>query len=846
MLKKRKTLTFHGLHTPGLLIICILVATLLSFGCKPKSPAAPAAAAGYFQTQFQSESQFIVEVIVSDLAEQMYFAALHRLPDPQQFSVIAAATPGSSLDAPIYELVIRVDSKQPELKCEVPINGPIWSPTVYQAVALQLARAVGLSVSNSSPTEDTKLLAKLTDGMPETIERENQRLSADLENDFCNPNLHEQAALLLGAFLLRDHSGKFYEIRAPLSRLTAHLTLAQFLRGTRAAGTNGQMAEAMMLTLAGDEALAVERLNAISTNNEDVLPMVRALKVRNTGDYRQLDKMDGLSRVEGVAWFSAFADYVATSLAWPKLSDEQKQTIDFVRAANQESYSVEIGHQLLSVSLPLEMQEIGSVYSITHPEKLTKMELVTALNELPERCFTQSGNDVHVRIIGWGQWAAFLQRHLCHAIQQNFYFLNSKWGVPDDAKQFAAECEKNFGRLRLYPFVRRFNCTDVETYHKAVDDGFKVTVATPQFVPAECWNYLCYKVSFAPGYNSNPNPHINEWHSHNPPPGTVYDLYARLNHPSLVDRSDAVERFKQLEKLAPYDCRIINFLLNHQFNDRPTFDQVTNLFQAVLPYSTYALRKVADTVYNQPEQYQKLLLQAAALDPVFYYNLGDYELDRQEEGLAAKYIDQACSEDSDTVRVSNHAIWRVRYCLRNGQTDKARKIADDAGEIYSSNGLKAKAIFYEETTNYDGAFEWFAKNEERYEDSQPLIAFCLRYKRLTGDPRFEPEVKKRLSKLFSAGIEKVAITDFHGPPTDGVLIPRQNPLLAAADLRTGDVIVALNGIRSHTLNQYIYIRDSESVPVLDLIVWQGTEYHEIKANPPNHLFGTDFGDYRPQ
>ena len=74
------------------------------------------------------------------------------------------------------------------------------TPTVYQAVALQLARAVGLSVSNSSPTEDTKLLEKLTNGMPETIERENQRLSADLENDFCNPNLHEQAALLLGAF----------------------------------------------------------------------------------------------------------------------------------------------------------------------------------------------------------------------------------------------------------------------------------------------------------------------------------------------------------------------------------------------------------------------------------------------------------------------------------------------------------------------------------------------------------------------------------------------------------------------------------------------------------------------
>jgi tetratricopeptide (TPR) repeat protein len=831
-------------------LVCLLIALILTDGCKPKSSVEaavqPAATANYFQTPFQNESQFIVEAIVSDLAEQMCYAASHRLPNPQDFSVIVTETQSSSLDAPKFDLAIRLDSKQPELKCDVSINGPIWSPKVYQDVASQLARAVGLSMSDSSPTEDTKLLAKLADGTPETIERENQRLSADLENDFGNPNLHEQAALLLGAFLLRDHSGKFYEIRTPLSRLTAHLTMAQFLRSSHSASTEGQIAEAMMLTLAGNQALAVERLKEIGTNNPDVSPMNRTLMTLNTGDYRPLDKMGGLSRIEAVAWFSAFADYVAVSMAWPKLNDDQKQTIDFVRAANQESYSVEMGHQLLAVSVPLELQEISSVYSLTHPEKLTKNGLVKALNELPERCFTQSGKDVHVRIIGWGQWAEFLQRHLCHAIQQNFYLLNSMWGVPDEAKQFAAGYEENFGGLRLYPFVRRFNCTDVNAYHQAVDDGFKVTVATPQFVPAECWNYLCYKVSFAPLYRPNPNPHINEWHNHNPPPGTVYDLFPRLNHPSLVNRPDAVERFKQLETLAPYDCRILRFLLSHQFNNKPTYEQATNLFQDVLPYSTYAMRIVANTVYDQPEIYQKLTLQAAALDPVFYYNLGDYEIDRQEEDLAAKYIDQACSEDPDAVRVANHAIWRVRFYLKHGQTDKARKIADDAGEVYSSYGLEAKAIFYEETTNYEGAFVWYAKNEERYEDSQPLIEFCLRYKKLTGDSRFEPEVKKRLNKLFPAGIERTSVTDFHGPPTDGVLIRQQSELLTAADLRAGDVIVALNGTRTHNFSQYVYVRGSEVVPVLDLIVWQGTEYHEIKANPPNHVFGADFGDYRPQ
>jgi len=830
----------------GLLMIGLLLVTIFAAGCKPKSAAEPAGAGGYFQTPFQDESQYVVEAIVSDLAEQMFYAATHRLPDPQNFSVIATEQPDSPMDVPVYEVQINLGSKQATLICNVTINGPIWSPAVYQGVAAQLARAVGLGAGHADEREDTTLLAKLADGTPETIERENQRLSAALESDFNNAEKHEQAAMLLGAFLLRDHSGNFFEIRAPLSRLAAHLTMAHFLRGTGGDGINGQMAEAMMLTLVGDEAAALERLTAVGTNNAAVAPMVRALWTRNTGDYRLLDGQDGLSRVESVAWFSARADYVSTPLAWPKLSDDQKQTIDFVRTANQEDYSVEMGHALLAVSVPLELREIASVYSLSHPGKLTRDGLGPALNELPEHCFLRSGGEVHVRIIGWGQWANFLQRHLCQAIQENFYFMKSKWGVPDDAKQFADKYGQVFDGLRLYPFVRRFTCTDVESYHQAVDESFKVTVATPQLVPAECWNYLCYKVSFAPPYNPNPNPHINEWHRHNPPPGTLYDLHPRLNHPSLISRADAVARFEQFHDMAPYDCRVINYLLDHKFNGKPSYEQATNLFQTVLPYSLYAMRYVAWTVYDQPQQYQKLMLPAAALNPVCYYDLGDYEIDRQEEDQAAQYIDQACAADPDSVQVANHAIWRVRYYLKKGQTDKARQIADDAGEVYSSRGLQAKAIFLEQTTNYDGAFEWFAKVEERYDDSKPLLDFCERYKNLTGDTRFEPEVKKRLQKLFPNGIEKVAVADFHGAPADGVSIRQQNELLSVAGLRTGDVIVALNGTRTHTFVQYMFVRDSLAGSELDLIVWQGSAYHEIKANPPNHRFGVDFGDYRPQ
>jgi len=263
----------------------------------------------------------------------------------------------------------------------------------------------------------------------------------------------------------------------------------------------------------------------------------------------------------------------------------------------------------------------------------------------------------------------------------------------------------------------------------------------------------------------------------------------------------------------------------------------------MLSYSPTAITTVANTVYDQPDRYEKLTLQAAQLNPASYYTLGNYYLNRHDEDKTAQYYDQDCASDPDSVRVSNIADWRVRYYLKKGQTDKARQIAADGAEVYSSVGLQAQAIFFELTSNYDEAFNWFAKDEERYNESTPLIDFCMRYKIKTGDSRFDSEMQKRVSKIFSDGIEKVSLKDFSSPPTDGTLIRQNNELLAAAGLKSGDVIVAVYGVRVHNFAQYCYGRGLKDTPELDLIVWQGDGYREFKPAPPNRLFGADFGDF---
>ncbi len=824
--------------------LCLLLVWGIATGCKRASHAARHNPADYFQTHFQDESQFIVETIVADLAEQIYFAKFHRLPEAQNFFVAATETPESPFGAPVYNLQLDLDAKHQGLKTKLNGSGPIWSPETYDAVSLWLAQSVGLSPTTEDAAADTSLLARLVDGEATSLEKENQTVSGALENDFTNPGLHEQAAVVLGAFMLREHSGDFFEIRSPLCRMTAHLALARYLQGGELAAGNGQMAEAMLLTLMNNQTAALEQLRGIKTNTVALTAWVRALSARNSSDYRPLDKLDGLTPVECIEWFYALDRAANPDIAWNKLSDVQKKDISFVRIASQENYSVGMGHELLAVALPLEFREISAVYALSHSKKFTKEVLVPALNEMPDRCFsTEDKKTVHVHVLGWGLWAGFLQRQLCHAVQNDFNFLQRKWGVPDEAGKFSAKSDGLLAGLRLYPFVRRFNATDVAAYHQSVDDGFKVTVATPQLVAPECWNYLCYGFSHTEHYQPNPNPHINEWHKHNPPPGTAYNILPRLDHPSLVERGDASALLDQLHDRAPADRDLNYYLLKNKFKNAPTYAQATALFGASDAYSVQAMIWLAWSVKDQPDKYEYLMSKAAEVNPAEYSQLAEYFIGRKEDSKAVKYYEKGDAADPDAVSVASHAPWLVKYYLQQGRTNDARRVADFAGEVYSFSGLEAKAQFLEATKDYAGAFQWYANIEERYEDSGPVVAFCLRYKSKTGDPRFDGEIQKRATKVFPHGIEKAGLADFSGAPADGVWFKAESDLLKAAGLKQGDVIVAAYGVRVHNVAQYNYQRDNSSDPELDLVVWQGDGYHEIKASPPNHRFGVEIGNY---
>src|SRR6266513_4674998 len=96
----------------------------------------------------------------------------------------------------------------------------------------------------------------------ETVIREDKRLSTALTENPLDPELHEEAALLIGSFAMRESAGStFCDIRRCLCKMTAHMALARAVRQNP--GACGTLAEAILCSLTGRETPAFALLDQL-------------------------------------------------------------------------------------------------------------------------------------------------------------------------------------------------------------------------------------------------------------------------------------------------------------------------------------------------------------------------------------------------------------------------------------------------------------------------------------------------------------------------------------------------------------------------------------------------------
>lgn len=758
---------------------------------------------------------------------------------PVGVSVAAAERPDSQFRRPSYD--VKIVAGKHSIQRSLDVTGPIWSPDLYEDFARALLGRVS-GASSRADRNDLSVLEALTDLRASTIEAENERISEMLEWKFNDPELHELAAVVLGTFALREFAGDFSDVRSPLCRMTAHLALARALSVRSGAGTNGRVAEVLLLTLMNNQKSALEKL-AVLKGDPKLKPWVNALVVRNTSDYRLLQGQSDRTRLESVMFYHAISQCINSDAGWEELGPEVvTRCSDFARIALAGEFSVGLGHELLEIGLPSELAEIAAIRSrLTEGNSTNREELVAFLNQAPERSFLPRTN--RVRIIGPGQWALFLQRHLCHQLARHFSFLQYRWGVPEEARDFVAQTDEQFGKLRLYAFVRRLYATTDAEYRRAVDEGLPVILATPHLVAPEIWNRLNRRPRFAAAYLSEFPWDVKEWLKHGLPPGTAYDPGPRLDHPGLSGPTNPAMALDPLHELAPYDASIANGLLDRKYHGSETFDQAEEVLRPSLAYSARQNLRLAKRASADPVRYEETMVRYAKLNPAGYFTLGRYFADLEAVEKAVGYYEKGIELSTDQVLVSNNCDWLVRHYFAKGERQKAEALADRAAEVYSSAGLRTKAELMEKEKNYDAALEYYRRNEERYNQPGPVVGFSVRYKAETGDSRFDKLVRERFKTLFPLGIESVQVKDFTSAPDEGVLISGDNDLLGKAGLKKGDVIVALDGTRIYDLTQYQYVRELTNAADMSFIVWTGRGFEEKKASPPKRRFGVQFESY---
>lgn len=842
--------------------VLIVIAAVFLGGCGPRKSAqeqqrraAPAPQAANFKTHWQTESAYFVETIANDLACMAAYAGLgasFRL-DQIKCDVTPKANPGQE------QLSFRVAvvlPDHPSIETELTIKDSIFAPEVYAPLVTQLFGKLGITISES-PSDfagNHLFLQALTTPTARRLVLESNALSASLKADFLSPALHESAALLVATFSLQEDSGYFFQARAELCRVAAHLAFASALRGKASHSPESVIARAAFATLLNNQKEGLRLLDSIEDKSSCVAAWITALRIRITGDYR-IPTSPQATLLERLEKTRAKAIGVDSEVVVSEFANDTELTglPAWCRLLNSSRPGVQLGHQLLRSALGTEISEASAVCEMAIQQNLNPNNIETLLNQEPEpTLFTPDGNGTVLSVIGWGHWAGFFQRHICHAMQNDFEFLMDKWGVPEKANEYRAWADQTFSKLRLYPFVRRLHATETSYYRKAQEDSMKVVRTTPHLVPSEVWNQICYYPRKGVGAIFIPPPHafVNEWHRLNPQPGTAYDIDPRLNQPSLTGRSDYLALMNKLHEIAPYDVSITHYLLlknaNLQRRETATYQEMQKGYGPVADYNGPVASAIASAAKSDQAAYEACLLKYEAIDPApANYLLGDFYVAQKREADAAKSYAKAIKSDNDDVRISNNVGWLVKYYEKTGNTAAADALADSIADSYSRTGLETKALLLESRGDLTGALELYKKVEERYDAPDSVLAFLIRIENNKPSPALHQLFLKKSRALFPRGMEKIDLAKMTQPPVAGVKIRYENDLTRECGLTMSDVIVGIRGIVTPGTKAYMAVRDSQPNTPFKLTLWRNGKYLEIEASPPDNRFYVELDEFQP-
>jgi tetratricopeptide (TPR) repeat protein len=805
----------------GAALVCTLAAAVWHVRGVSGGTAAPGAASVVeryrLRWEHPTEQAWIVDRIVEAIAG---FAGEHWPAAPHGRATVA--TRGNP-DAP--EFAVSLPAGDP---VQVPIRDYIWSPDAYAPIAAVVI-AAGSTVSEDPPAIASSLEA-LTHPLAAVIQQENLRISDVLRAHPRSADAHEEAALVLCALGLREAAGDFSDPRQIMSRMAAHLAVAGHLRASRSVA--GRAAEACLLTLAGRERDALRIVQTLeSDGSPGVRAWIRALRLRNTNDWRPtrgeapltlFEQLETLRAIQATLGSDRALDYVSALENLPR-------TMGWARTLLQGGgFSVEAGHRFANDAVDGEIEEIREIRDSfgASPDLATPAALAAALNASPQLS-ARDERDGTVRAIDWGTWAAAAQRHLLMQLHAAYRHEHDKLGRPAQARRIAADADA-FSTLSAFPLLRPYLTDDRASHERAIAGVIELCRTRPDLVTFEVWEYLFQTPSFAP-IDLSTLPPSGPWFTPLFPAGTTFDLGSRAFDNTILPPRPrlSLKDAERLRALAPSRRQLVMEVVRLKDGNFPPYGVMQREYGDLVAYDLILARRVARAAAEHPDAYVPLMRHVGELNPESLVELGAYLADRGRAPEAEAIYEEWVSTSRDRVEIANGVWWLVRRYHETGRTARAEALARQAAAVYSFRGLVTLADLHDWRGNVRAARAVYEEAANRYDTHDELLAFYLRRGEAAGV--LQSHVDRTARRIFPKGLERASIADFIAAPSEGVTLVEVGDSGRHAGLRNHDILVAVDGIRVRTLDQYRAARGSGAAPELRLIVWRAGTYLEVQG-----------------
>ena len=742
------------------------------------------------------------------------------LPVPFASAQQAPATEQQWLVSEIRSNIARLAGGSSTPAQDVRIATHVWDPDAYVAFARERLGPGRTGLAEGQP----ELLSGLTTPTVDTLLHENVSVSNRLAENRRAPGPHEDAALLIGTFALREAAGPFSDIRGALSRMTAHLAIARALDGR--AGRNGRAAEILLVTLAGRQQDALDRLAAWKSARPDGAERawINTLALRASGDWRQLDAPAHASLLERIAYVRALQDRVGTEKVVRFLDESRPEpVIDWGRLITSYTMPVDVGRAMGSKSTDVEVSEATYVWRALEPSRAIEADSPEATVDL-----INTPPASRECVLDWPTWAAAYQRHLAQQVAAAVNHEHWQVGRKDEAQALAVRLEERYGHLTLYPFAKRHYAIDVSEYRSAMAGAARIARTHPELVTSANFTLLGELTSLAPLPTDSTS--ATAWFAPLVLDGTGFDVAHRLFGPrhSLLAFPDALKR---LRTIAPFERDPLFELMRIRFGDAPRLAEFERDAGAHADFDATVIRRLTIAASSDEAAYRRIAGRLCEMTVDECDDLAAYLADRDADAEAAALYQKWADGARDRVGVSNRIGWLVKYYEDHGEKTRAVALADEAAAVYSFRGLATKADLLERAGKFDEAETTWTKIKERYEryDAQ-RAAFYLRWAAASGDESRRRKAAPLVARIFPAGMKPSDGTAPEGAPQDGVRVTATGARGAAAGFHANDIIVAVDGISVHDYDQVALVWRMNAAPAISFTVWNGTKYVEIRGD----------------